>query len=123
VLVIEDDADVRALLASHVARLGWRVHEAATGEEGVALAFEHRPDVVVVDILLPAMDGRDVVRTLRGHAATSAARVVVTTVLERDDVEEVPFDAVLPKPFTRADVRRVLLPLAAPVPTGGAVAS
>ncbi len=107
-LVIEDDADLRELLASHVTRLGWLVHTAATGEQGVAMALEHRPDVVIVDILLPAMDGRDVVRLLLADAATSRCRVVVTTVLDHDDLDEVPFDALLPKPFTRGDVGRVL---------------
>ena len=111
VLVVEDDLDVRRLLQAHLQRLGCDVRAAASGEEGLAMAFAAAPDVAVIDVVLPGLDGRDVMRTLRGHAATRGCALVLTTVLDPDDVgghADVGPDAVLPKPFTRQDVRRVL---------------
>jgi len=122
VLVIEDDLDVRRLLQAHLVRLGCDVRLAATGEEGLALAFAAAPDVAVVDVVLPGLDGLDVVRTLRGHRGTRGCAVVLTTVLEPDDLgdlADVGPDAVLPKPFTRTDVARALAavrPLAQELP-------
>ena len=111
VLVVEDDSDVRRLLGAHLVRLGCDVRLAATGEEGLAMAFAACPDVAVVDVVLPGLDGRDVVRTLRGHVSTQTCAVVLTTMLhphDLGDLADVGPDAVLPKPFTRQDVRRVL---------------
>lgn len=107
-LVVEDDDDVAALLASHLQRLGWACHRASTGEEGVALALAVAPELALVDIGLPGMDGREVVRHLRSRAETRGCSVAVTTVLEGEDLEDIPFDALLPKPFSRRDVERLV---------------
>ncbi|WP_299038566.1 response regulator [uncultured Pseudokineococcus sp.] len=107
-LVVEDDDDVAALLASHLRRLEWVCHRAATGEDGVALALVLGPQLALVDICLPGMDGREVVRQLRRRAETSGCVVVVTTVLEGEDLQDVDFDDLLPKPFSRRDVERLL---------------
>lgn len=111
VLVIEDDGDVQQLLGSHLRRLGCEVVMASTGEQGVALAVAAPPDVVVVDVMLPGMDGRAVVRALRTDPATSGARIVVTTVLDPDDLPELRAYPLLRKPFSRQDVYRVLASL------------
>ncbi len=110
-LVIEDDRDVSALLASHLRRLGCAVVEAASGEAGVELALDQRPDVVVVDMVLPGMDGRAVVARLRHDSRTRDCRVVVSSILDPEDCRDVACDAMLPKPFTRRDVVRVLMSL------------
>lgn len=111
VLVIEDDEDVAHLLGSHLRRLGCVVSTAATGEEGIAQAVAQPPDVIVVDILLPGIDGRHVVRALRANERTRHCRVVVSSVLDREDLLDIPTDAVLPKPFSRRDVARLLTSL------------
>jgi CheY-like chemotaxis protein len=107
VVVIEDDADVLHLLDRYLRRLGWTVELAATGEQGVALALADPPDAVLVDVLLPGIDGREVVRALPDDIRTKGCHIVVTSVLDMDDLREVAWDAVLPKPFQRADVSRV----------------
>ncbi len=107
VLVIEDDRDVRVLLHSHLRRLGCEVLLASTGEEGVDVARSARPDLVLVDMVLPGIDGTAVIRALRDDPATSTCRVVLTTVLDVDPAAT-GADSVLPKPFTRADVARAL---------------
>jgi CheY-like chemotaxis protein len=107
-LVIEDEQDVLDLLGTHLGRLGYRVTGAGTGEQGLALAQADPPDMVVVDILLPGMDGREVVRRLREDPDTRACPIVVCSVLDRSDLEGVAADAVLAKPFGRAAVAQVV---------------
>jgi DNA-binding response OmpR family regulator len=107
-LVIEDDDDVRELLLSHVRGLGWTAGGAASGSAGFALALADPPTAVVVDILLPDLDGRQVVRGLRGDPRTAGCLVVLNSVLDLEDylhtIVDLSIDAILPKPFSRADV-------------------
>jgi CheY-like chemotaxis protein len=103
VLVVEDDPDLRALLATQVERLGCTVVTAGDGEEVLVLDVEEPLDVVVVDIQLVGIDGCEVVRRLRAHPRTPSRRVVVTSVLDREDYA-VRADVELPKPFSAKDV-------------------
>ncbi len=107
-LVVEDDDDVRTLLCTHLARRGWDVRSAASGEDGLELAAAHHPEIAIIDVVLPGMDGIAVVRALRAGEGTAGCRIVMTSMLERDDLEDLGADALLPKPFTRRDVTRVL---------------
>jgi two-component system KDP operon response regulator KdpE len=65
VLVVEDEDSMRRFLRSALSAQGYRVIEASTGAEGLRLAGSHTPDVVVLDLGLPDMDGTDVTRELR----------------------------------------------------------
>lgn len=113
VLVIEDDPDTRALLASRLAKLGYRVETAAHGEAGLRCAVEQRPGAAIIDVLLPGIDGWEVARRLRADARTSAIALVVTSVLDLRLVQPpVSVDALLDKPFRLADVRAVMRSLA-----------
>lgn len=107
VLVIEDDPDVLDLLESHLHRLGWAVDRAESGEQGVSQALAAPPAVVLVDLMLPGMDGRAVIRALRASRRTAACRLIVTSVLDPDE-HGVEADGVLGKPFTARDVRRAV---------------
>ncbi len=111
VLVIEDDGDVSALLASHLRRLGCEVVEVAAGEAAVRSALVDPPDVVVVDMVLPGIDGREVIEALRADERTRGCAVVVTSVLDAADLGTLSCDALLPKPFTRGDVARAVASL------------
>src|SRR5215212_5102028 len=70
VLVIEDDPDVSALLKRHLTVLGCHVTVADSGESGLVLAFADPPDMVIIDMLLPGIDGREVIRRLRADERT-----------------------------------------------------
>ena len=103
-VLIVDDNEKNVKLARDVLQFaGFRTLEAATGGTGVLLAVEHRPDVVLMDIRLPDMDGVDALHTLRGIAATAAIPVVALTALAmRGDSErflEDGFDGYLEKPI------------------------
>jgi DNA-binding response OmpR family regulator len=84
VLVVEDDAVIRASLAEGLRARGHTVLEAATGLVGAQLAVESFPDVVVLDLGLPDIDGADLLRMVR---AVSAVPVIVATA--RDDEHEI----------------------------------
>lgn len=111
-LVIEDDDDIRELLAAHARAAGWQVRTAATGAEGYAAALADPPSVVSVDFLLPDIDGRQILRGLRGDARTQACGILINTVLDLEDYLEVilklHIEGVLPKPFTRGEVATLL---------------
>ena len=65
VLVIDDEADVRLLYRVNLRHAGFEVLEADDGERGIAAALEHLPDAVVLDLMMPRVDGFDVLRALR----------------------------------------------------------
>lgn len=66
VLVVDDEPQIRRALATNLSTRGYEVDLAATGEDALLLAAEHRPDVVVLDLGLPGIDGIEVVAGLRG---------------------------------------------------------
>lgn len=81
VLVVEDDRELLAMLAFNLERHGYRVVRAEDGAEGLRLARALKPDLVVLDLLLPTLDGRQVCRELR---AESALPILMVTALDRE---------------------------------------
>ena len=104
VLVAEDSSTVRRLVSARLAADGHDVIEAEDGEEALALAFSERPDVVVLDKVMPKLDGFEIVRALREHEETRALPVVMLT--EKAGEEDVldglglGVDEYMPKPFS-----------------------
>jgi CheY-like chemotaxis protein len=79
VLVADDDPEMRQLIVDVLATAGFRALTAADGEEAVALALEHSPDLVVLDVMMPRMDGYTALTRLRGQPATREIPVVILT--------------------------------------------
>jgi two-component system, OmpR family, KDP operon response regulator KdpE len=100
VVVIDDEQSVRRFLDFALTAQGYRVSEAATGREGVALVATEKPDVVVLDLGLPDIDGTEVIRLLREWTLTP---IVVLSVRgsERDKIDalDAGADDYLTKPF------------------------
>ena len=93
-VLIVDDNDRNRKLAGDLLRVaGFRTLEAATAAEGIALASEHLPDVVLMDLRLPDADGTDAVRTLRAEPRTSRLPIVAMTALPLDARDDWLFDA------------------------------
>ena len=104
ILVIEDQEDNRRILRDLLTSVGFEVIEAVTGEEGVTLAESTRPDVIVMDIQLPGLDGYGATRQIKGNAALSAIPIISVTsyALSGDDVKafEAGCDAYVTKPYS-----------------------
>ena len=82
VLVIDDDDTVRELMVRHLARDGIEVITAATGEAGIKLARARRPGVITLDVLMPKLDGWEVLRRLKSDPELAAIPVVMVTILD-----------------------------------------
>ncbi|MBW3624518.1 MAG: response regulator transcription factor [Armatimonadetes bacterium] len=100
VLIIDDDADVRNLVRAGLESRGTQVLEAANGQEGYALALRSKPDLVLLDILMPVMDGLTTCQRLR-QKSTLPILFLSTRDEERDIIEGLGLgaDGYLTKPF------------------------
>ncbi|MCS0585103.1 response regulator [Massilia pinisoli] len=102
VLLIEDNDDGREMMATMLGTFGYPVLQAGDGLEGVRMACAHVPDVALVDIGLPGIDGYEVARRLRQEAATSGVRLIALTgyglAEDQRRVLEAGFDTHLVKP-------------------------
>jgi PAS domain S-box-containing protein len=82
VLVIDDDAAARNLLARSLGKEGFRVVEAASGEAGLRLAVESKPDVITLDVVMPGMDGWAVLTRLKADPALAEVPVIMLTIVD-----------------------------------------
>ena len=121
VVLIEDNDDIRDSLASILVRWGHEVTAEADGPSGLARVLELKPDVALVDIGLPGMNGYDVARRIR--AATDAVRLIAITgygqPADRERALEAGFDAHLLKPVPPEALARELAAAARPSSTAG----
>lgn len=103
ILVVEDNARNAKLLRDVLEHRGYRVLVATTGEEGVAIARERLPDLVLMDIQLPGISGIEAFERLRADAATRHIPVVAVTASamqeERVRIERAGFAGYQPKPI------------------------
>ncbi len=81
VLLIEDDASQRFVAAFALKKANYLVHEAADGPSGVHAAREHKPDVIVCDVMMPGMTGYEVVESLRADAELAPIPIVLLTAM------------------------------------------
>jgi two-component system, cell cycle response regulator DivK len=104
ILVVEDNDKNRKLVRDVLIAKGYRLLEAETGEEGLRLAHEQRPELVLMDIQLPGIDGIETLRRLRADAATATIPVVAVTASamthDRQKILAAGFDAYQSKPLS-----------------------
>ncbi|HEX6361687.1 MAG TPA: response regulator, partial [Albitalea sp.] len=111
VVVVEDNADLRGALRELLEMEGHRVHEAADGVEGVRQVLAVQPDLALVDVGLPLMDGHALARAVRAQATRPVRLVAMTGYGHRDDLAAAAaagFDACLVKPVDPAKLLRLL---------------
>jgi len=105
ILVIEDEEDILAVIHYNLAKEGYRVTSRTTGEEGLQAARDSSPDLVVLDLMLPGIDGMEVCRRLRKDPATARIPVVMLTARgEESDIVgglETGADDYVTKPFSQ----------------------
>jgi two-component system alkaline phosphatase synthesis response regulator PhoP len=120
VLVIDDEPDILLLCRVNLEHAGHETIEATDGERGLALLREQRPDAVVLDLMLPTIDGFDVLRTLELERAIMDVPIVVLTAkageLDRRMSLEIGADEFIPKPFSPESLLDVLDELMAMTP-------
>jgi two-component system, cell cycle response regulator DivK len=88
VLIVEDNARNMTLVRDVLGYAGYRTLEAGDGERGVALARSHQPDLILMDIQLPGMDGVEALALLREDASTAAIPVVALTAFAMEEDRE-----------------------------------
>ena len=127
ILVVDDERDITALVAYHLARAGYRVSTAANGADALKAAREERPDLVVLDLMLPGLSGYDVLAELRRREETRDVGVILLTA-RRDEPDRIRglslgADDYLTKPFSPTElalrVTALLRRLSAPAVSGG----
>jgi len=111
VLVIDDEDDIREVAQlSLEAVAGWEVIGASSGSEGLRAAAEHAPDAILLDVMMPEMDGPTTFRALRAQASTAHIPVVLLTAKvqasDRSRFEGLGVSGVLTKPFDPMELAR-----------------
>jgi two-component system alkaline phosphatase synthesis response regulator PhoP len=124
VLVVDDEDDILQLVSYNLAREGYKIRCAATGEEALKLARTDLPDLILLDLMLPGTDGLEVCKLLKAEPRTAGIPIIMLTAKgEEADVVtglELGADDYVTKPFSPrllvARVRAVLRRAAAPAP-------
>jgi CheY-like chemotaxis protein len=102
VLLVEDDPDTRHMYATCLDVMGFEVREARDGLEGVRCAQAVHPDVVLMDVAMPRMDGLEATRRLKNNPETASVPIVIlsafTTLQDRERALEAGASEFLPKP-------------------------
>ena len=130
VLVVDDEADIVALVAYHLAKAGFKVSTASSGADAIAMARQERPALIVLDLMLPGMSGYDVLEQLRADPALHDIAVLMLTA-RREEVDRIHglslgADDYLTKPFAPQElvlrVAAILRRVGATPPTGDVIA-
>lgn len=108
ILIVEDEKEIRDLLVHYLRREGFRPLVARDGEEGLSMARSEKPDLILLDILLPKMDGLELLRTIRADREISRTPIAMLTAKggETDRIVglELGADDYIPKPFSPREV-------------------
>jgi len=104
VLIIDDEDDIREVAALSLESVaGWEVVTANSGSQGLARAVEHQPDAILLDVMMPGMDGPTTFRELRKNPATAKIPVLLLTAKVQNSDQrrfaDLGVEAVLFKPF------------------------
>ena len=120
ILVVEDTEDNRQILRDLLSMAGYDMIEAHDGAEGVARASEHKPDLILMDIQMPVMDGYEATRRLKADPALKAIPVIVITSYALSGDEEkaraAGCDDYVTKPYSPMQLLRLIRGILGPPP-------
>jgi len=112
ILIVEDDRDLCHIVQMHLELLGYDSILAVNGKEAVDLATSHLPDLIVMDIMLPVMDGLQATRLIREHPNTQSTPILAMTAkVTSEDKEEClrsGCDDFIAKPFTSKQLTSII---------------
>lgn len=125
ILVVDDEPDIRQLIALILESAGYRVYQASRGQEGLALLQQHDVNLVILDIMMPELDGWEVCRQIKSRPQTQQVPVLILTVRSQPldrviGMEVAHADDYLTKPFERQDLLHTVERLLAATPPVGA---
>lgn len=104
VLIVDDEPDVRAIIKMGLEMsAGWQILTASSGAEALTIAAAHQPDVILLDVMMPEMDGYATLQQLKANSATRAIPVILTTAKvhasDQEQFADLDVLAVFTKPF------------------------
>lgn len=88
ILIVEDEEDIVRLISFHLEKEGYRVKSAGSGREALTAAFDNPPDLVILDIMLPEMDGLEVCRRLRSNVKTANVLIMILSA-RKEEIDKV----------------------------------
>jgi len=110
ILVVEDENDLRALIAEKLQERGYTVDNAANGQEALKAVMKNKPDVIVSDVIMPVMDGSQLLKAARDNELTRDIPFIILTARRamRDYFEVMDVDYFLDKPFAMSDLTNAI---------------
>lgn len=112
ILIVEDNLMNRALFRAILLSSGFEIVEAVNGAEGVKAAREHRPDLILMDLQMPVMNGYEAAKILRDDPETSGIPLIAVTAFamegDREKVLSTGFDRYISKPFIVAELPKII---------------
>src|SRR5438309_1634869 len=129
ILIVEDDPDIAHLVVRYLEKAGFTTEHVASGREALQTAIAHPPDLLVLDLMLPHVDGLEICRRLRAAEATAGVPIIILTARAEESEKiaglEIGADDYLAKPFSPnelvARVRALLRRAQRGTPAGGAL--
>ena len=122
ILLIEDEGNIREAIGFILSRAGWEVQGHGNGATAIEAVTRTKPDMVILDIMLPGLSGFEILRALRDGAETAQLPVLMLTAKGQARDQEAGFemgaDAYLTKPFSNADLLATVARLAQARATG-----
>jgi DNA-binding response OmpR family regulator len=104
ILIAEDEPDIRDLVSFRLERAGYDVILAEDGQEALELAIEHRPDLAILDVMMPRMDGLELTRRIRAEQTIAGMPIILLTASVQDQAVTEGFragaDDYMRKPFS-----------------------
>lgn len=100
ILIVDDEEDVRAITQMGLEMsVGWTVLTASSGQEALKISLEQQPDVILLDWMMPDMDGRVTLQHLKSNAQTQSIPVILVTAKEQQLIDNLEVAAIISKPF------------------------
>jgi DNA-binding response OmpR family regulator len=125
ILIVDDDLDTLRLVGLMLQKIGYQISAASNGEQGLAKALEERPDLILLDVMMPDMDGYEVTRRLRKNPATVSIPILMFTAKTQLDDKVVGFevgaDDYLTKPTHPTELQAHIKALLSRSPKGDSV--
>lgn len=118
VLVVDDDPEIVSMLSTRLAARGYKVSTASDGHKALEIAKRDRPDVILLDVMMPGKSGWEVARSLKQDATTQSIKIVMVTAIG-EQVNEITSplygaDAHIDKPFEFERLEKVIAGLVSP---------